>query len=356
MKTHADAAARVLVVAAIALLGAWTAVALRAPLPWMLGPLIVSALVALSRFRVRGAVPVMPPRLRDIFVPVIGLMIGSRVSPETIEHVRLWWPSLLLVPPFALATQMLSYGILRKFASFDRATAFFASSPGGIAEASIISERLGGDPASTVVQHLARVSLTVTLIPLMLNVFMGQTVGSASGASLAAIGDPLTLPDILLLGIGACAGVLAARRLRLPAANLLGPLIVSAAMHGSGVTSATIPDWIVHITQLVIGASLGGRFAAVEMALLWRGALFSLPLLAVSLSVAALAGLLVQTLGFSTGIVGFISFAPGGVTEMNLIAVSINADSIFVACHHLVRIITATLLFPLIFRWTLAKH
>jgi len=38
-----------------------------------------------------------------------------------------------------------------------------------------------------------------------------------------------------------------------------------------------------------------------------------------------------------------LSYAPGGVIEMGLIAVSLNASPIFVTAHHLVRIVATVL-------------
>ncbi|WP_180897807.1 AbrB family transcriptional regulator [Martelella soudanensis] len=354
MNEHVRYGLRLLVILAVASAGAWVAIAARMPLPWMLGPLVAAAVVAMAKPKVFGAIPVMPTTLRNIFIPVIGLMIGSQVTRETLVHMGQWWPSLLLVVPFALVTQMISFALLKKMGGYDRATAFFASSPGGVVEAVIISERFKGDPTLTVVQHLARISLAVTIVPLLLTLYIGHPVGSASGASMPDALNPIGLMDTLLLAAAAVIGAYVARKINLPAANMLGPMITSAALHSTGLTFALIPTSLVQITQLVIGASLGGRFAAVDMRTLYKSAVLSLPLLVVSLSVAAVAGLTVSMLGYNSVVVGFISFAPGGVTEMGLIALSIDADPVYVACHHIVRILTAVLFLPLIYRFLIA--
>ncbi|MGV0817290.1 AbrB family transcriptional regulator [Martelella sp. AMO21009] len=347
---------RLLVIFTVGAAGACGAIAAGMPLPWMLGPLFAAAAVAMAKPRVLGAIPVMPTPLRNVFIPIIGLMIGSQVTPQTIMNMGKWWPSLLLVIPFALVTQMISYMLLKRFGGYDRATAFFASSPGGVVEAVIISERFNGDPTLTVVQHLARISLAVTIIPLLLTVYVGHPVGSASGAGMPDAVNPIGVLDTLLMAAAAFVGAYVARKIHLPAANMIGPMIASAALHSTGLTFALIPTSLVQVTQLVIGASLGGRFAAVDMRTLYKSAMLSLPLIVVSLTVAAAAGLTVSMLGYNSVVVGFISFAPGGVTEMGLIAVSIDADPVYVACHHIVRIFTAVLFLPLIYRFVIARR
>ncbi len=47
-----------------------------------------------------------------------------------------------------------------------------------------------------------------------------------------------------------------------------------------------------------------------------------------------------------------LAFAPGGLAEMSLIAIAINADAAFVATHHVVRIFLIVVLAPLAFRLT----
>jgi membrane AbrB-like protein len=320
-KFSPHAVVRFLVVIAVALLGALLASAIHAPLPWMLGPLVATSVISVGKLRLFGEIPNVPIRLRDAFVPIIGLMIGAQVTYDTVLQAGRWWPSLLLVVPFAFLTLLINYALLRKFGGYDKATAFFASTPGGAAQAAILGEEYKADAAKTVIQHFARISLTVTLIPLLLSLYFGHVVGW-----------------------------LVAGRLRLSAPHLIGPLVASAVLHATGLTSASVPALLVNGTQLVIGANLGGRFAKVDARMLSAGFAIAVPALAVSMSIALVAGLVVSWLGINSAMIGFISFAPGGVAEMSLIAISIDADPVFVACHHIVRILTAVMVFPVVFR------
>ena len=51
----------------------------------------------------------------------------------------------------------------------------------------------------------------------------------------------------------------------------------------------------------------------------------------------------------------FISYAPGGVTEMALVALSLQANPALVSLHHVVRILLTVLEMGLLGRWLLRK-
>ena len=67
------------------------------PLPWMIGAMTFSTLAALTGLPVRGS-----NRIRSIVVPVLGIMLGSSFSPETIGQVSMWIPSIIVMLIFTI--------------------------------------------------------------------------------------------------------------------------------------------------------------------------------------------------------------------------------------------------------------
>ena len=62
--------------------------------------------------------------------------------------------------------------------------------------------------------------------------------------------------------------------------------------------------------------------------------------------------IILQNLSELTAVTLFISFAPGGVTEMSLIALSVASSPALVSAHHIFRIITTVSLLGIIYnRW-----
>lgn len=334
----------------IAFAGAFVFEAMGLPLPWMLGPLFVFAVLAFFRLEPLGLKPGFPSKSRLFFVPVVGVMIGARVTPEIFSEVARWWPSLLLVLPYMVVVQFLNAEILRRIGGYDKATAFFAASPGGMVEAVLIGEANGGNGPLMAIQHFARVTLAVSVIPVLLSLELGAPVGSAAGVTGAVQSGTIALLDAVLLLLAGVIGTYLARRLHIPAGIMVGPILLSGALHASGVTDAQIPELLLQIAQLVIGVTLGSRFAGPSKSELLRGLGLSVVTLSCTLILAFGSALLVSRLGYADPMVSFIAFAPGGLVEMGLIAISLDADPIFVATHHVFRIALAVTVAPLLFR------
>jgi hypothetical protein len=340
---------RIAATLALAAVGGVAARALGAPLPWLLGSLLATA-AAVVLAPGRSAVLLgLPPELRLVFVPVIGVAIGATVSPEVVRQAVHWWPTLLAVLPFVIGVQLLNYAVLRRIGGFDRPTAYFAASPGGLVEAVLIGERRGGRTADMAMQHFCRIAITVAVVPLLATAIVGAGAdGSAAAAPRAAAPWP-PLGDVALLVACGLAGALLARRLRLPAAIMIGPFLCCAAVQATGITAARVPGGLVALAQVVVGASLGLRFAGMDRRRIRTGLGLSCLCVAAAVSVATLLAFGFASVSAVSAPAIFLAFSPGGVAEMGLVAVSLALDPAFVAMHHLLRIVLAILVGPLIF-------
>jgi len=315
---------------------------LRLPMPFLLGSLLSTGtaavlLAASGRPHVR-----FPQPLRYLFVAIVGALIGAGFEPEILHQVGRLIPSMLALILFVTLAHAFSYAVMRRFGGYDRQTALFAAMPGGLIEAIALGERAGGDVQVLTVLHFARIVIVVTVVPLLFLAWFGESVGSSAGHA------PATAPGnaadaIGLVGIAA-AGLGLGWLSRLPASHLMGPLLLSAALHALGVVDLAGPGWLLDLSQLVIGTGLGALFAGTHYRTLAR---------ALMLSLLSVGGMLALSLGFAVALhllggmpveVLFISFAPGGVTEMGLIALSLQVSPTVVVAHHLLRIIMAVAL------------
>ncbi len=307
------------------------------PLPYLLGPLCVTALIA-------TALPTALPRgyefpnwLRMIFIAVIGLMIGAQVTPDLFDNPGRLVLSALALVAFVILSIAYNFQVYRRIGGYDRATAFYSSTPGGLYESLAMGEEAGADMARLILQQFLRVIVVVTVLPIGLSLWIGAPVGSAGGMTLARPDVPLdVLPIILALG---GLGILAGRVLRLPAGQLTGPMAVAAITSLTGLMPLDIPQWLVNDAQIVIGTALGMRFTGLSRTLILRG---------LGLSALSVGGMLILAAGFAWCLAPvareefdtmLISFAPGGVTEMALVALSLQANPALVTLHHILRIL-----------------
>lgn len=323
---------------AIGLAGALLFQLLHLPLPWMLGSMTACAVAALLRMPI-GTVDAVRP----ITITVIGVFIGSSFHPGMIGQLWSWAPVLLGLVLYVVVYALIQITALMRLGKLDFVTAYCAGMPGGLPEMIMLSEENGGDSQKVALIHGARIFLIVLLLP--------QAILLVSDTSLAlltrAVPDYLAaiaLSDCLWLIGCAGAGYALGRLLRLPAAPMLGPMLLSAALHLTGVTTFLPPPVVVTAAQLILGTLVGARFAGTP-----PGQLLSvLGLTAITTSVV-----LILAMGFAAGVsqlmqVDFVgvllAYAPGGLSEMSLLAYSIGIEVAFIASQHVARVFLVVLL------------
>ncbi|MEZ5912566.1 MAG: AbrB family transcriptional regulator [Paracoccaceae bacterium] len=323
--------------------GGFAARALHLPLPMLLGSLLAVGAVAVAGLKPLGRPVHAPPLLRLFFIPVIGLAIGGTFTPEVLNEAPQWIPSLLALCLFLPIAHAMGYAIFRHAGGLDPATAWFGSVPGGLIESVLMGEEAGADSRMLTMLQFLRLILTIIVVPLAFTLLSGHAVGSAGGASLGGRA-PLGIADVALLAAAGVSGFFIARWLRLPAYAITGPIVMSSLAHLFGLTQAVPPAWMVTATQLVVGTSLGARFAGLP-----RGAFSTALRLAFLNMLSALA--LALAFAFALhGLVGeragavFLAFAPGGLIEMGLIALSMKISVIYVTGHHVARILLSVTL------------
>lgn len=317
-------------------LGGWLLSWLGAPLPYMLGSLVTSALaVAFGQHHFPEGY-LFPMRFRMIFVGVIGTMIGARLTPEIVELLPRMLISVPAIAVFVLGAHGLNYLIFRRIGGYDAATAYYSGSPGGLIESITFGEEAGADVRILTLMQFLRIIVVVSLVPMGMSLWEGHPVGSSAGISLGTgSGDWPSVGEVMLIAL---AGVWLGQRLKLPAGQLLGPLLIAGALSVSGLVHLSPPPWMVPTAQVVMGTGLGIRFTGMTRSMFVKGMGLSVVSVSAMMGLGiALAALVHMASGLPVDML-VVSFAPGGVVEMSLIALSLAANPAFVTLHHLVRI------------------
>lgn len=335
---------------ALGAVGGTVAIWLHLPLGMLLGSLIAVGAVAILGWQPFGRPVDVPEKLRFFFVPVIGVSIGGAFTPEILADAVHWWPSvlaLLIYLPLALGFGFLIY---TRIAGIDRVTAFFGAVPGGLVETVLLGEGSGADPQMLTLLQFLRLIWCILLVPIGFTLATGHAVGSAAGLSLGNAAAPIGAWDVAVLLVAAVLGAWGGKRLRLPAAIMTGPILLSALAHLAELTQTVPPGWLVGLTQLVVGTSLGARFAGMPRRHLTVAVKVSglNALCALGLA-AAFAALLAPMVGEPAQGV-FLAFAPGGLAEMSLVALGLQVSVIYVTVHHVLRIVLSVLLAQILSR------
>lgn len=319
---------------------------LRMPLAWMLGSMFLVGLCALAGLEKKIRLTVNP-RLRAIMITIIGVMLGSAFKPEMIDRAREWLGLVILMMIYIPVATAICYVIFRKLAGLDPVTAYFSAAPGGLQEMTLVGEHYGGDGRSIIMTHALRVFLVVMTVPVYFRFVEELNVPPM------AIGRHMweLLPmEAVLLAACAVVGWFAAKAIRMPASQLVGPMVVSAVVHLAGWSAASPPPELVAAAQVVMGAALGCRFVGTPLKEVGRVA---------GWAVIATAAMLLVSLGFTLGTADLVGIdraglmlvlSPGGMAEMSLVALGLGVEVAIVASMHIFRIAAVVLAVPFAFR------
>lgn len=351
---HLPGLTRVVLTLWLAWLAAQLCVWLRTPIPWMLGPLLVTAVAS-----VMGAPTRSLNLLRNGGQWVIGAVLGLYFTPEVGALVlSLWWAIALAVVWALLMGAGFGRWLRRRHAADFahlppnawRASSYFAGAIGGASEMTLLAERHGARTDLVAAAHSVRLVMVVLTVP-----FAMQWAQSYWGLQLDTrlLPGPSVTQGLGLLGLGLATAGGALLMTWLKRANpwFMGALLVSMALTLWGVETSAVPNPVSNAAQLVIGVSLGVRFRRefVSTAPRWLasvslGTLFMMLLsLGFGLVLAQATGLHPATLILGT--------TPGGIAEMAITAKVLQLGVPVVTAFQVCRLVAVLMLVSPVFSW-----
>lgn len=304
---------------------------LHIPLPWFLGSLTACLIASVLNL------PIRRPKLLAIPMrAVLGVAVGSAFTPLLFARAGSMLGSLAILVPFMALIIVVSVAFYERVAGFDRPTAFFSAVPGGLTDMTAMAEDAGANQRAVILVQATRILIIVFTLPLWLQWHDGLTI-NAFAANRIHLRD-MPVADMLLMIAMGWGGWWGARRLGIAGAPIVGPMIVSGIIHASGLTSAKVPVEVLTFAQISVGVLLGSQFRGLTMreftgTMVW-GILNTIVLLAITAVVVMAVSRLT---GFDPVSV-LLAFAPGGQTELNLLAFILGLDVAYVAMHHLARV------------------
>ena len=303
------------------------------PLAWMLGALLFTATA--------GAVglPVgLPPFARRIALTFVGVHLGSSFTADTTTQLLNSLPSLLLMTIAVIIVVILSHRILISRTGVDPTIALCASIPGGISLMAALGEERGDKGVIALAQSL-RIVMVVTLLSLIARGWLeSATPAPPSGNASTATAWTFSLG---LAGLCALIGVLARWRMT---AFLATSMTLSALCYGFEWMTEPPPVVPLNLSLLILGASFGATLGGFRGAHFLRLSKTLFWINGVALALTALfAGATAAILNLPYAPV-FLAFAPGGLSEVMLIAIAFDVQPAFVAAHHIFRLLAIMLL------------
>lgn len=320
--------------ALIAAGGAIAAYLLAFPAPFLIGPALAVTVGGLS-----GLSLDIPRRVRNACFVVIGLSMGTGLTPEVFVAARTWPLSFLMVPPALVILLYTATFILQRFFGYDRVTALLAASPGHLSFVlSLAADTKSDIMAVGVIQSVRVLALTLT-VPLIVEFLELDAVATISVPDM----DPLALA--LSFVAAATIGYVLLRR-RIPAALLIGGMVASGSTHLTELVTGDIPAWIMTPTYVLLGGMIGSRFSGASLRAMRTAFVAGGVVTFVVVILAAAVAVLVSWMATVPLDAALIAFAPGGLETMAAMAVMMNAQPTYVGAHHILRLLVLSALMP----------
>ena len=337
----------------LGLLAALACVRLNTPLPWMIGPLVATAVLSMLGAPTRSYTP-----LRNAGQWVIGAALGLYFTPQVVALVATLWWAIALNIVWALALG-LAFGAWLHWvhtragwlhmAGLSTVTTYFAAPIGAASEMTLMAERHGAQTELVASAHSLRVLLVTLIIPFGFQ-FAGLQGLDATRPGPQFVSWPGLAALALLTGIGCWV------MLKLKRTNpwFIGALAITVLLTALGYTLSAIPQAFTNAAQLVIGISLGVRFTQgfVHLAPRWLASV-ALSTVAMIALCACLAWALAQVtdLHWATVLLGT---SPGGIAEMTITAKVLQLGVPLVTAFHVTRLAAVLLLAEPMYRWFVA--
>lgn len=315
---------------ALSAIGVAVFAALNLPLPFLFGPMVACLLAALA-----GAPLVGPGVVGVAARTVLGVAIGSSVTPELLARLPQMLASVAFIPLYIGVITLIGVPFFARVCGLDRVTAYYAAMPGGLQDMVIFGTEAGGDGRALSLIHATRVLIIVTIAPAILTHFFGVTLDAPVGAPAADIPPG----QMLIMIAAAIVGWKGGERIGLFGASILGPLIVTAVLSLAGIVEQRPPSEAILGAQFLIGLGIGVGYVGVTVPELRRYVFSGMVFVLILAVLAAAVTEAVVLLGLARPVEGFLAFAPGGQAEMTVLALVAGADLGFVIVHHVTRVL-----------------
>ena len=319
------------------------------PSPTLLSGMLAGVLVALAwpaGTPDDPAAPAVPAPLLRAAEALVGVVLGTYVQLSTLQEIGRDLLPILLVTTSTLGATVLAGLVLARMTGLDRATAAFGMIAGGATGVIVIARQLGADQRLVAVMQYLRVIVVIVLTPLL----AAAAFGASSTHTASAAGDPL-LPGLAFAAVATGLGLLAARRVPLPAPTLLVPMLGVAALAVAGWPGIEpVPAVVQDVAFAAIGLQVGLRFTPESLRHAGRIVPPALGLILALLVVCFGLAFVLAALTDVGVYDAYLATTPGGLYAVLGTAVGSGADTTFVLAVQVLRLFVMLLAAPVLAR------
>lgn len=318
---------------------------LNAPLPWTLGPIVFVALGSLVRKRpFRWSL-----RVRNIALILLGYAMGRPFTLETGRAILSQFPLMLTATLITVSAGVFTAWLMFRHTKINFTSCLLGCVPGGLSQMVILADEIrDADLTAVTIMQTLRMLSVVFVIPFLTIHVLPPASHAGTAEAVHQAGSPA---EVLTFVAVAVLGAITAKKIHLPTAPMLGPILSTAAFVVITDSAApAVPVPYINAAQILVGAYIGSSIDLTRLhqyhgmgKVLFGGVLLVLCVsMILGIAIANLTGIDLAT--------AFLSTAPGGLTEMGITALVVGADSSTMVAYQLTRLLFIMLVFPYIAR------
>ncbi|PTF15992.1 AbrB family transcriptional regulator [Staphylococcus devriesei] len=304
-------------------------------LPFMFGP-IIATLIVVKVFKLEV---VWPFWLSQIGLILLGVQIGTTFTSEVMNDIKDDWFIIILVTVLLIGLSLLIAYFFKKIARVNTETAILSVIPGALSQMLIMAEE--NKKANILVVSLtqtSRVIFVVILVPFISFLFSDSANNVKNVAKVTPLTNALNLPQILFLVVVIALIYMVMSKINFPTKQLLAPIIVLVVWNLTTHITFTLDNYILASAQVIymiriglqIANLLGDLKGRIAVAIIYQNVL---------LIVGAFVMVYIIHLFTNSSINElFLVGAPGGMSQIVLVAIATGADVAMISSFHIFRI------------------
>jgi len=289
---------------------------------------------------------VMPRLILSFILILLGLYIGNYIDKSLFAQMHQWFWTSLIMFVYIIISVLIVSKYLKKFSKYEKKTSIFSAAPGALGPLMILAENEKTDLSQVATSHLIRLIIIITVFPFIVNSFY-EVKGIQVTQELI---QNQNLNHLFILIFLSIILIYSFEKLKIPAALLSGTLVASGFLQITEIATFQISPDIIDYCLLFLGASVGCRFANKTFSEIGRNALHSFIatflLVILGIVAALVAGLIIDKNFFTL----LLSYCPGGIYEVAVIAIFFDLDPEFVSFHHIIRLLMILFIVPIMLR------
>ncbi|MCU5746069.1 AbrB family transcriptional regulator [Staphylococcus sp. SQ8-PEA] len=305
-------------------------------LPFMFGP-IIAAIICVKGFKMELKWPFWISQLGLI---VLGVQIGSTFTKTVIGDIKDDWMTVISISIMLLVIALVVSLLFKKIARVNTETAILSVIPGALSQMLLMAEE--DKKANIMVVSLtqtSRIIFVVILVPFISYFTSTSNHGdSGKGAIQPDFTDAIGIPHFIILALAIAIVYFLMSKINFPTKQLLAPIFVLIGWNLITNITFTLDNYLIAAAQVMYMIRIGIQIAKLLDQLKGRIA-FAIAFQNITLIIVSF--IMVSLIAYFTNHSIndlFLGAAPGGMSQIILVAMETGADVALISSYHIFRV------------------